>query len=122
MENIIITCCKNIFNGIFEGTYSCFNDCVIVTVIISDPFFYSFAFVLQTKKRVNVVIFQKEGSLSTGWLLLEKEERWKDYTRRSYEAESSRNRGKSKKNTLLKILIHLILINELIFFNKDSLV
>lgn len=41
------------------------------------------------QKRLNAALQPQEGPLSTRWLLLEEEERWKDYKRRSYEVKSS---------------------------------
>ncbi|VEN53159.1 unnamed protein product [Callosobruchus maculatus] len=38
------------------------------------------------------IIQQEESKVSQGRLLLEEEERWKDYTRRSYEVKSARDR------------------------------
>ena len=64
----------------------------------------------QAKKRFNAALFAKEGPLQEGRLLLEKEERWKNHQRGSYEAESARDGGEHLFEALPNNLIRRLSI------------
>lgn len=56
----------------------------------------------QAEEWIDAVVQPKESEIPPRRVLLEKEERWQDHKGGSYEAQSSRDRGKGSSSVLFK--------------------